>query len=166
MQSNGYWEDGDWNESRHIYVFPTGSFIEFISFDKFGKAHGPRRDVLFLNECNNLPYNIVDQLITRTRETVWMDWNPTMEFYFYTEMLNRRDDIDYITLNYEDNEALSEEEKKEIETHRNNLSWWKVYGKPVHGEYGELLSKIYNGWQLIDEIPHEARLERYGLDFG
>lgn len=26
--------------------------------------------------------------------------------------------------------------------------------------------KIYNGWRVIDEIPHEARLERYGLDFG
>lgn len=27
-------------------------------------------------------------------------------------------------------------------------------------------SRIYKDWAIIDEIPHEARLERYGLDFG
>lgn len=26
--------------------------------------------------------------------------------------------------------------------------------------------KIFNGWAVIDSIPHEARLERYGMDFG
>jgi phage terminase large subunit len=26
--------------------------------------------------------------------------------------------------------------------------------------------KIYKNWAVIDSIPHEARLERYGLDFG
>lgn len=166
MQANGYWDDNYWNESKHVYTFPTDSFLEFISFDKFGKAHGPRRDVLFLNEANNLPYLIVDQLITRTREVVWMDWNPSMEFYFYTEMLNRREDIDFITLNFHDNEGLSEEEKKEIEAHRSNIGWWRVYGEPVHGEYGNLAGKIYSGWQFIDEIPFEARLERYYVDFG
>jgi phage terminase large subunit len=26
--------------------------------------------------------------------------------------------------------------------------------------------KLYRNWQIIDEIPHEARLRRKGLDFG
>lgn len=55
MTENGYWVDTAWNESKHIYTFPNNSFLEFISFDKFGKAHGPRRDILFLNEANNIP---------------------------------------------------------------------------------------------------------------
>ncbi len=27
-------------------------------------------------------------------------------------------------------------------------------------------ARIYRDWQLIDDIPHQARLERYGVDFG
>ena len=163
MVSHGYWDDKNWNESKHIYTFPNKSILEFISFDKFGKAHGPRRDVLFINEANNLPYNIVDQLITRTRKIIWMDWNPTTEFWFYTEMLGVRDDIDFITLTYLENEALDEITKKEIESHRHNKAWWTVYGL---GQLGQLEERIYTNWQIIDEIPHEARLERRGLDFG
>ena len=34
------------------------------------------------------------------------------------------------------------------------------------GEPNSLERKIYKDWAIIDEIPHEARLYRYGLDFG
>lgn len=170
MTENGYWVDTAWNESKHIYTFPNNSFLEFISFDKFGKAHGPRRDILFLNEANNIPYNIADQLITRTRKIVWLDWNPSEEYWFYTEMLGKRTDIDFVghngdfpPLTYLDNEALDDVSKSEIESHRGNKQWWTVYGE---GKLGEIVARIYTGWQFIDEIPHEARLERYGLDFG
>lgn len=162
MKSNGYWDDNAWNETGR-YKFPNGSFIEFISFDKFGKAHGPRRDVLFINEANNIPYLIADQLITRTRKVVWMDWNPSEEFWFYTEMQGKRDDIDFITLTYLDNEALDEVSKHEIETHRNNKEWWTVYGE---GKLGVITTRIYKDWQIIDDIPHEARLVARWLDFG
>ena len=67
LKANGYWNDAYWNDTKHTYIFPNNSFIEFISIDKFGKAHGPRRDILFLNEANNIEWNIADQLITRTR---------------------------------------------------------------------------------------------------
>lgn len=162
MLSHGYWQDKCWNDSSHTYTFPGGTIIEFISFDKYGKAHGPRRDVLFLNEANNIPYNIADQLITRTRKIVWMDWNPSVEFWFYTEMKHRKD-VDFITLTYKDNEALDQVTIDEIESHKGNKNWWAVYGL---GQLGEVEGKIYKDWALIDEIPHEARLERYGLDFG
>ena len=168
MLANGYWEDERWSESG-IYTFAGGTIMEFISFDKFGKAHGPRRDVLFLNEANYLPYNIADQLITRTRKVVWMDWNPSEEFWFYTEMLGKRD-LDFIgdggnfpPLTYKDNEALDQDSIHEIEAHKNNSHWWKVYGE---GKLGEITGRIYTGWQIIDSVPFEARLERYGLDFG
>ena len=163
MQDRGYWKDDKWNGSRHQYTFETGNVLEFFSVDTYGKAHGPRRDVLFLNECNNLHYNIVDQLITRTREIIWMDWNPTSEFYFYTDMLGKRNDIDFIKLTYKDNEALDDVMVQEIESHMGNKNWWKVYGM---GELGEVEGKIFKDWAIVDEIPHEARLERYGLDFG
>lgn len=163
MKDRGYWNEARWNKTEHEYTFETGNKLRFLSVDTYGKAHGPRRDVLFINEANNLPYNIVDQLITRTREVVWMDWNPSEEFWFYTDMKPNRDDIDFITLTYLDNEALDEASVKEIESHKNNINWWNVYGL---GQLGTIESRIHKNWAVIDEIPHEARLISYGLDFG
>lgn len=170
MLSQGYWEQNRWIDKPPTYKFSTGSTLEFISFDKFGKAHGPRRDVLFINEANNIPYNIADQLITRTRETIWLDWNPSAEFWFYTDMLPVRDDVDFIgeggkypPLTYLDNEALNDVAKKEIESHRHNKNWWTVYGL---GQLGTIEGRIYKDWITLDELPRFARLERRGLDFG
>lgn len=163
MKDRDYWRDAQWNETKHIYIFKNGSTIKFMSVDKIGKAHGPRRDVLFLNECNYISYIIADQLITRTRKIVWLDWNPSSEFWYYTEMEGKRKDIDFVRLTYIDNEALSQPEIDEIEAHRHNKNWWLVYGE---GKLGELEGQIYTGWKFIDEVPFEARLERYGLDFG
>lgn len=163
MKDRGYWDDDRWNKTKHTYTFETGSKIEFFSVDTYGKAHGPRRDVLFVNECNNLEYKIVDQLITRTRKIVWLDWNPTVEFWFYTEMMPARDDIDFITVTYKDNEALDDVTVAEIESHKNNAAWWRVYGL---GLLGEVEGRIFTGWRAIDEVPFEARLVKRGLDFG
>ena len=164
MQGHGYWNDDNWHDTKHVYTFPkTNVKIEFIAIDDYGKAHGPRRDVLFINECNNLAYNIVDQLITRTRKIVWLDWNPSSEFWFYTEMQPARKDIEFVTLTYLDNEALDKITVDEIEAHKNNKAWWTVYGL---GQLGSIASRIYTGWQVIDEVPFEARLVRRGLDFG
>lgn len=164
LKSNNYWEEKRWvRNPRPMYTFHTGSIIEFISVDTYGKAHGPRRDILFINEANNLNYRIADQLITRTRKIVWLDWNPSEEFWFYTEILPNRNDIDFITLTYLDNEALDETTKLEIESHKNNKNWWTVYGL---GQLGQIESRIYKDWQIIDKVPHEAKLRRYGLDFG
>ena len=164
MMDRGYWQDSRWNATKHFYTFETGNTLEFMSVDTYGKAHGPRRDVLFLNECNNLDWNIVDQLIMRTRKIVWMDWNPTESFWFHENLLPyRADDIDYITLTYLDNDALDEITVHEIESHQHNKQWWQVYGL---GQDGETEDRVYTGWDIIDEIPKEARIVRKGLDFG
>ncbi|KKR45481.1 MAG: PBSX family phage terminase, large subunit [Parcubacteria group bacterium GW2011_GWB1_40_14] len=163
MIDRKYWNDDRWNESKHLYTFETGSTLQFQSYDKLGKAHGPRRDVLFLNEGNWLPWNIVDQLITRTRDVVWVDYNPVAEFWMHTEILGKRNDVESLKLTYLDNECLSEAERQEIEGRKGNSRWWRVYGE---GELGEAEGRIYTGWKLIDEIPHEARYEGPGLDFG
>lgn len=163
MKDRGYWKDSLWHDTKHVYTSEIGNKLEFATFDTYSKAHGSRRDVLFVNEGNGMAYNIVDQLITRTRETVWLDWNPTSEFWFYTDMLGLRDDIDFITLTYKDNEALDEATIREIESHKHIKEWWQVYGL---GQLGTLETQIYKDWQIIDEVPPEAQLIRYGLDFG
>lgn len=162
MIDRGYWDDNRWNETKHFYKFETGSVMKFISVDDFGKAHGPRRDILFINEGPNLDWIIVEQLIQRTSGDIWIDWNPSSEFWYYTEIKGKLDH-DFITLTYLDNEGLPQTVKEFIESRKENKRWWTVYGL---GQLGEVEGKIYKDWQIIDEIPHEARLERRGMDFG
>ena len=162
MEDRGYWNDANWNKTDYIYTFETGSKIEFFSADQPGKVRGPRRDVLFINEANNIPYETYTQLEIRTSKVVWLDWNPVAEFWFYTEVLPKQD-VDFLTLTYLDNEALDPRVRQAIEARKENTAWWRVYGL---GLLGEARGRIYTDWEQIDEIPHEARLERYGLDFG
>lgn len=163
MREHNYWKEPKWNATDSIYTFETGSQMEFFSADQPDKLRGARRDRLFINEANNITLDAFDQLEVRTKEFVFLDWNPTNEFWFYTDILNTRDDVEHIILTYKDNEALSEQIINSIEQRRNRKGWWKVYGE---GQLGEVEGRIYTGWQEIESIPHEARLERYGLDFG
>lgn len=163
MQEHHYFKDANWNKTDYIYTFETGSQIEFFSADQPDKVRGPRRDRLFMNEANNVPYETFDQLEVRTKEFIYIDYNPTNEFWALTEVKGKREDVDFIILTYKDNEALSPEIRNSIEQRKNKAGWWKVYGE---GQLGEVEGKIYKDWQIIDEIPHEARLERRGIDFG
>lgn len=163
LEAHGYYKDERWNKTDYTYTFETGSKIEFFSADQPGKVRGPRRDRLFLNEANNIPYETFDQLEVRTKDVIFLDWNPSNDFWFYTEVLGKRNDVDHITLTYLDNEGLDPAIIKAIEARKDNLRWWKVYGL---GELGDAEGKIYRDWSILDEIPHEARLERRGLDFG
>lgn len=163
MEHQKYYDDNAWNRSNHTYTFETGSKIEFFGADQPRKVHGPRRDRLFINEANNVPYNAFDQLEVRTKEFIILDWNPVAEFWVYDEVIGKRDDVDHLILTYRDNEALDPNIVASIEQRKGNASWWKVYGE---GQLGEVDGKIYRDWRIIDDIPHEARLERYGVDFG
>lgn len=163
MQTHNYWTDSRWNVQDSTYTFETGSQIEFFSTDNGDKLRGARRDRCFMNEANNCAFDAFDQLEIRTKEFFFLDWNPTNEFWFYLDVLNKRDDVEHIILTYLDNEGCPEEIRKSIEIRRNRTEWFKVYGL---GQLGEVEGKIYRGWQIIDEIPFGARLERYGLDFG
>lgn len=163
MQAHGYFQDDRWSKTDFTYTFESGSKMEFFSADQPGKVRGPRRDRLFGNELNNIGKEQFEQLAVRTREFIIADWNPVAEFYAYEEYIGKRDDVDFLILTYKDNEALSEEIVKEIESRKGNKNWWAVYGL---GQLGEAEGRIYTDWQIIDEIPHEANLVRRGLDFG
>ena len=163
MQSHSYYKEDRWSRTEYTYTFETGSKIEFFGVDQPDKLRGARRDRLFINEANNTHLDAFDQLEVRTKEFVFIDWNPTNEFYFYTDILPNRPDVDHIIVTYKDNEGLPPEIINSIEARRERKAWWRVYGE---GLLGEVEGRIYTGWAEIEEIPHEARLERYGLDFG
>lgn len=163
MKGHNYFKDSLWNKTESTYKFENGSKIVFFSVDQPDKVRGARRDRLFINEANNIPFDAFEQLEVRTKDFIFIDYNPTSEFWVFTDVIGCRDDTEQLILTYRDNEALSQDIIDSIEKRKNRTGWWKVYGL---GQLGEIEGKIYKDWKIIDEIPHEARLERRGLDFG
>jgi phage terminase large subunit len=169
MEWVGLMDYSAWNKSTLTYYFQNGSFIEFFSGDQPDKMRGARRDVLFVNEANNVAWETYYQLAIRTREFIYIDFNPTAEFWAHTELQNQPD-VDFIILTYRDNEALEasiiNEFKKAEEKARTSeywANWVRVY---VNGEIGSLQGVVFNNWKQCDEIPQHARLLGYGLDYG
>lgn len=162
LKEQNYYKDDRWNRTDFIYTFETGSFIEFFSADSPDKVRGPARNILFINECNNVPYDTFTQLAIRTSDFIYLDYNPVSEFWVHEEVVTRPNH-DFDILTYKDNEALDPNIVQEIESRRGNKAFWRVFGE---GQIGESEGKIFRNWQIVKEIPHEARLERYGLDFG
>ena len=163
MKDHKYFKKERWNATNSTYTFETGSQIEFFSADSGDKLRGARRDRLFINEANNISFEAFEQLEMRTKEFIFLDWNPSNSFWYYEQVKGYRDDVEELTLTYIDNEALDKSIVASIEKRKNRPNWWRVYGL---GQLGELEEKIYKDWQIIKEIPHEARLIRRGLDFG
>lgn len=175
MKEHGHWQYGEWSETNFTFTFHHGPIIEFFSTDQPSKVRGPRRDRLFVNEANNVPQEAWEQLLLRTREFAIADWNPVTDFYMYQDYglvdepgeyklpYSSDKDCDFIILTYKDNEALEPAIINEIEKRKTHKQWFRVYGE---GKRGEVEGKIFTGWEIITDIPHEARLERRGLDFG
>lgn len=171
MKEHGYWREGRWNATDSIYTFETGSQMEFFSADDASKLRGGRRDRLFMNEGNNIAFEAFEELEVRTREYVYVDWNPTIEFWFHDEVMGMgegskgtpRTDAEMIILTYLDNEGCPPEIVASIEQRRNRKGWWQVYGL---GQLGEVEGRVYTGWNIVDGVPHEARLVCRGLDYG
>jgi phage terminase large subunit len=170
MQGTNRWDDNSFNKTAKIYTFLNGSQIEFLSCDNM-TSRGPRRDVLFVNEANGLNYETFDQLAGRTRDFVIIDYNPSAKFWAHEELVEKQKDrTSFIVLTYLDNEALSSQERENIESRKPKpgeepSNWWSVYGL---GQIGVLEGNIYSAWveSSEDDIKNKGKLVRYGLDFG
>jgi phage terminase large subunit len=166
--TNRYFDDR-FNKTLLRYEFANGSSIEFFSADDASKLRGARRDILYINECNNVTFESYNELAIRTKREVYLDFNPANEFWVHKE-LKDEPDTDFIILTYKDNEALDESIVTHIEKNRDKAAtssywanWWRVYGL---GEVGSLEGVVFNNWKEIDTIPKEAKLIGIGLDFG
>lgn len=169
LQETGRWHPEQFNKSSKIYTFANGSQIEFLSTDNM-TARGPRRDVLFVNEANGLTFEVFEQLASRTRDFAIIDYNPSAKFWAHEELVEKKpENTSFIILTYLDNEALSQQERDNIESHKPKpgeepSNFWTVYGL---GQIGVLEGNIYAGWIESDpETIKKGELVRYGLDFG
>tara|TARA_R100000081_G_scaffold69749_1_gene36824 strand:- start:433 stop:1593 length:1161 start_codon:yes stop_codon:yes gene_type:complete len=163
------YHDERYNKSHLKYTFANGSFIEFFSADDSSKLRGARRDILYINECNNVTFEAYNELSIRTKREIFLDFNPANEFWVHRE-LKDDDDADFIILTYKDNQGLDEGIVKQIEKNRLKAktsaywrNWWTVYGE---GKIGQLQGAVFTNYKIIDSIPDEARLIGIGLDFG
>jgi phage terminase large subunit len=169
------WNDNSFNKSLLSYRFKNGSYIEFFSADQPDKLRGARRNILYINECNNVDFESYQQLAIRTSDIIWLDYNPSSEFWVHNEVLSEYD-AELLILNYTHNEALPHSIVDEIESNKRKAmeedmqgirgywwNWWQVYGL---GLVGSLQGVVFNNWKQVDVIPNEARLLGYGMDFG
>jgi len=172
MISTSNYNPANWLSSNATYTFTNGSYIEFFSADHPDRLRGARRDILFVNEANNIKFEAWQQLIIRTRLFAYVDFNPSHEFWAHTELENEPD-TDWLTLTYKDNEATPKEVVKELqraEKKAEKSEYWRnwvdvyVYGKL--GSRSGVIFKEHQSWNRISTIPKNARLLGYGLDFG
>jgi len=169
MKWTNRYVDERYNKSLLKYEFANGSFIEFFSADDSKKLRGGRRNILYINECNQISFESFLEMSIRTKDEVFLDYNPTAEFWVQTE-LEGQEDAEKIILTYKDNEALDvgivdqiEKNIKKAETSNYWKNWVDVY---VNGIMGKLEGIVFSNWKQIDTIPKEARLVGIGLDFG
>lgn len=164
---------------RHINprTYTIGkTLIEFVGFDNPGKALGAYRDILFINEANKLPFNTCHQLMQRTTEAIFLDWNPSLEFWFDTEDFEKRDDCIVIQSNFFDNiQNLTDgqlrdfKEAKRKAEHEEKIgkkgywwNWWHVYGLGLQGK----LEGIIFSYQEYDELPDIDLYTLFVIDWG
>lgn len=162
LQKEGKWNENNWNATDKIYKI-NNSIIEFFSADNPSKVHGPSRNILYLNECINIEYEIYRQLAIRTTETIFLDCNPSFEFWLDEKVLPHREEACLIHSTYKDNEYLTEAQIKEIESNKSDANWWKVYGL---GLTGSLQGVIVQNWDIVTEMPTTYKNRWIGLDFG
>ena len=163
LTQEGVWQPSAWNKTESTYKFPNGMVVEFFSADNAGKVHGAARDYLFINEAQNIPYEIARQLFVRTRKKIILDYNPTRSFW-----VNEKVEADERCIRthstYLDNTFLTREQVEEIESNKADSNWWRVYGE---GKIGEVEGLIFPEFDLcnVSEIPTD--LPRVvGVDFG
>jgi len=173
MKSTGRWFDERYNATDRKYTFANGSYMEFFSPEAI---LGARRNILYINEAINISYQDYHQLAIRTSSDIYLDFNPSDQFWAHTEVLHEPD-AQLLTLTYLDNEARPENVDYEFSIARDKANKERAEGLPptsywqnwctvyIDGGLGSLQGTIFR-FYTCDEIPKEAKLICYGLDFG
>ena len=147
------------NSEYHLF----GNLVEFISLDQPQKVRGRKRDLLFINEANDLIWEDWQQLIFRTQERIIIDFNPSDEYHWIYDKVITRNDCDFFKTTFNDNPFLEDSIKEEIlRLKSTDEQYWQIYGL---GERSTSISTIFK-YVETDQIPTTANLISYGMDFG
>lgn len=162
LKTHELYKEEDHNKTSSEYKL-NGNLIEFISLDSPTKVRGRKRDLLFINEANELYWEDWNQLIFRTIGRVILDYNPSDEFHWIYDKVKTREDADFFKTTYKNNKFLEESIVKEIERLQyTDENYWRIYGL---GEIGQSKSTIFD-FREIETIPENAKFISLGMDFG
>jgi|TARA_R110000803_G_C11942717_1_gene316781 phage terminase large subunit len=162
LQTNNIYSEHFHNKSNSEYHL-FGNLVEFISLDQPQKIRGRKRDLLFVNEANELYFEDWQQLLFRTQDKIIIDFNPSDEYHWIYDRVIPREDCAFFKTTYLDNPFVEDSIIKEIERLRDtDEQYWQVYGL---GERSASRSTIFK-YVEVNRIPQEANLIAYGMDFG
>ena len=163
LEREGWYDERFHHKTMHTYVL-FGNHIEFIGIDQPAKVRGRKRNLLFVNECDQITLEDWRQLTLRTTDKVIIDYNPSSEYHWIYEQVIPRDDATFFQTTYLDNPYLTQSTIDEIERLKDvDENFWRVYGL---GERGIGRSTIFTHWKEVDQPPEGYKLQSYGLDFG
>ncbi len=171
LMEMGLYDEKFHSKTENIYHL-NNTDIEFFGLDEPQKVRSRRRDILWINEANELTLEAFRQLNMRTNAQMYLDFNPSDEFHWIYEDVLLRPDTELIISTYKDNPFLPEQVVKEIEHFKEiDENYWNIYGL---GQRGVSSIRIYTKFELIDDLPYyEIGGEKipngerfYGLDFG
>lgn len=162
LRTEGLYNEKNINRTDHQYFFGE-SVIEFFSADTPGKVRGPRRNILYLNECNNIGYDKVSELELRTDGTIFYDFNPVQDFWITDRVLNMPEgEFTLIKSNYLNNSSLPDSIRREIQLRaERDPNFKKIH---IDVEFGVYEGIIFNNFNMVDSTA-EAPVS-YGMDFG
>jgi phage terminase large subunit len=153
----------DYNKQDKVHTLKNGSLIEFSSFKDSQDAKNGKRDYLFINEANGIPYDIFDELQVRTRKQVFIDYNPTAPFWAHSKLIGR-DDVQLFISNFTHNDFVDPKTKEKILRYKTtDPDKWKVYGL---GKTGKIKGVIFPNVTWVSRFPAACRKVSLGLDFG
>jgi phage terminase large subunit len=158
------WNDKQFNKTELIYRFSNGSWVEFFSTDDEQKIRGRKRGILFANEANEISYMEWQQLVMRTTLFAILDYNPSFSEDHWIEQVNKDQDCFHFISTYKDNPFLEQKIIDDIEKLQGkNKSLWTVYGL---GLRAVIEGRIFDSYEIVEEIPEWVKKRWVGMDFG
>jgi len=152
-----------YNRSERVLSFRNGSIIEFNSYDNDQDAKSGKRDYLFINEANGIPYIVFEQLHLRTRVRTYIDYNPDTSFWVHEKVIPQAT-TQLIISDHRHNPFLTAKIREKIEGLKDkDLDLWKVYAR---GRTGRVEGLVLKKWYITKESFEDKKLLGYGLDFG
>ena len=152
-----------YNSQDRIFKFVNGSLMEFKSYDGPQDAKSGKRDYLFINEANGIPYPVYEELYLRTRLQTFIDYNPNAEFWVHEFELGQPGRVQFIS-DHRDNPFLSDATRAKIEALKlKDPELWRVYARGLTGKIeGLVFRKVFNA----ELLPEGAKYIGTGMDFG
>ncbi len=166
MRRMGIYDQSRLKKKPLEYRFNQGTLMEFFSVDMEEKIRGRARNVLFVNEANELKFKDYTQLVIRTDTKIILDYNPSINFWVYDKVLNRND-VDFYKSTWRDNAFIPRALIDEIEQLKNiDDALYKVYGLGELANIQGIIFEFDKHWVQCDELPTEYKKRIICGDFG